>query len=119
MTEDEFRRTEPAVYQRLQSRYLTQAEMTRERLHPLPYRSTPLAAPRALPLSDVSHPTRQRVSWHGLTVCSAGPHMEGQQRPCQQGCSPVAGRDPRLGAARSGRTGSPRSRRELAAASYF
>ena len=44
MTEDEFRRTEPEVYQRLQSRYLTQAEMTRERLHPLPYRSTPLTA---------------------------------------------------------------------------
>ena len=38
VTEDEFRRTEPAVYQRLQSRYLTQAEMTRERLHQLPYR---------------------------------------------------------------------------------
>ena len=38
MTEDEFRRTEPAVYQRLQSRYLTQAEMTRDRLNQLPYR---------------------------------------------------------------------------------
>ena len=38
MTEDEFRRTEPEVYQRLQSRYLTQAEMTRDRLNQLPYR---------------------------------------------------------------------------------
>ena len=38
MTEDEFRRKEPEVYQRLQSRYLTQAEMTRDRLHQLPYR---------------------------------------------------------------------------------
>ena len=38
MTEDEFRRKEPEVYQRLQSRYLTQAEMTRDRLNQLPYR---------------------------------------------------------------------------------
>ena len=38
MTENEFRGKEPAVYKRLQSRYLTQEELTRDRMEQLPFR---------------------------------------------------------------------------------
>ena len=38
VSEADIRQRDPDLYQRLQSRYLTQAEMTRDRLNQLPYR---------------------------------------------------------------------------------
>lgn len=38
LTEVEIRKRDPDLYRRLQARYLTQAELTRDRLNQLPYR---------------------------------------------------------------------------------
>lgn len=38
LTEEDIRKREPDLYRRLQARYLTQAEITRDRLNQLPYR---------------------------------------------------------------------------------
>lgn len=38
LTEEDIRRREPDLFRRLQARYLTQAEITRDRLDQLPYR---------------------------------------------------------------------------------
>ena len=63
MTEDEFRRTEPAVYQRLQSRYLTQAEMTRDRLNQLLFGR--LLSPPSAPVRCPTCRTRQGSGFLG------------------------------------------------------
>ena len=54
LTEEDIRQRDPDLFRRLQARYMTEAEITRERLNQLPHRQAPLPATRARPLSGVS-----------------------------------------------------------------